>query len=229
MDKFRRVEIKYVIDEDTYQKLKIKLDSYIKYDEYPKSTICNIYFDNDDYDLINKSIEKPIYKEKVRLRSYNVPNLNNKVFLEIKKKYNGIVSKRRVEETLKNMNDYIFNNRLINESANFKEIDTVFKRYDLKPKIYIAYDREAYIGIDNNELRITFDKNLRYRVLDLDLSLGDSGKLYFDKPMYIVEIKTLGAIPIFLSKILSDLSIYPTSFSKIGAVYLKLKGMINNV
>src|SRR5574344_530455 len=228
MDKFRRVEIKYIIDENTYKKLKVMLKPYIKSDVYPKSKICNIYFDNDDYDLINNSINKPIYKEKIRLRSYNIPKSKDKVYLEIKKKYNGIVGKRRVETTLDNINNYIDNNKPINNSVNFKEIDTVIKRYDLKPKIFVAYDREAYIGIDNKELRITFDKDLRYRCLDLDLSLGDSGKLYFDKPMYIVEIKTLGAIPIFLSLILSDLSIYPTSFSKIGSIYLKMKGMINN-
>ena len=90
----------------------------------------------------------------------------------------------------------------------------------------MAYNREAYVSKEDTELRITFDSNLRSRRVDLDLTLGDSGKLYFDKPMYIVEIKTLGSIPMYLSKILTNLKIYPTSFSKVGAIYEK--GMIKN-
>ena len=227
MDKFRRVEIKYVIDENTYKKLKEELNKYIKPDLYPKSVICNIYFDNDNYELINKSIEKPLYKEKIRLRSYNIPNNNSKVFLEIKKKYDGVVGKRRICTTMNNIDKYLLNHINIDNSINFKEIDNVIKKYNLKPKIYVAYNREAYISKEDSELRITFDSNLRSRFIDLDLKLGDSGKLYFDKPMYIVEIKTLGSIPLFLTKILSELKIYPTSFSKVGAIYEK--GMMLNV
>ena len=225
MDKFRRVEIKYLIDEDTYQLFKKEIDNYVKPDIYPNSVICNIYFDNDDYELINKSIEKPSYKEKVRLRSYNIPNKNSKVYLEIKKKYEGVVAKRRVGATLDKINKYLNENIEIDKTLNFKEIDNVIKRHDLKPKIYVAYNREAYLGNNDNNLRITFDSNLRSRTLDLDLSLGDSGKLYFDKPMYIVEIKTLGSMPLYLVNILNKLKIYPISFSKVGSIYERM--MIN--
>lgn len=225
MDKFRRVEIKYLIDEDTYQLFKKEIDNYVKPDIYPNSVICNIYFDNDDYELINKSIDKPTYKEKVRLRSYNIPNKNSKVYLEIKKKYDGVVAKRRIGTTLDKINKYLNNNINIDNSINFKEIDNVIKRYDLKPKIYVAYNREAYLGNNDDNLRITFDSNLRSRTLDLDLSLGDSGKLYFDKPMYIVEIKTLGSMPLYLVNILNKLKIYPISFSKVGSIYERM--MIN--
>lgn len=225
MDKFRRVEIKYLIDEDTYQLFKKEIDNYVKPDIYPNSVICNIYFDNDDYELINKSIDKPSYKEKVRLRSYNIPNKNSKVYLEIKKKYEGVVVKRRVGATLDKINKYLNENIEIDKTLNFKEIDNVIKRHDLKPKIYVAYNREAYLGNNDNNLRITFDSNLRSRTLDLDLSLGDSGKLYFDKPMYIVEIKTLGSMPLYLVNILNKLKIYPISFSKVGSIYERM--MIN--
>ena len=227
MEEFRRVEIKYLLDEDQYQSLKKELDTYIKPDIYPNSVICNIYFDNDDYELINKSIDKPIYKEKVRLRSYNIPNKDSVVFLEIKKKYEGIVGKRRIAAKLEDINNYLYNNAELKDSVNYREIDNVIKRNNLKPKIYVAYNREAYLGVEDEGLRITFDSNLRTRSLNLDLSMGDSGKLYFDKPMYIVEIKTLNSIPMYLSNILSKLKIYPTSFSKVGAIYEK--GMIYNV
>ena len=227
MDFFKRVEIKYLLDEDTYQEFKDAIKEYIKPDIYPNSVICNIYFDNDDYELINRSIDKPLYKEKVRLRSYNIPNKDSKVFLEIKQKCYGVVGKRRIEATLENMDEYLYHNKDIDNSFNFKEIDNVIKRHDLKPKIYVAYNREAYLGTKDSNLRITFDSNLRSRTLDLDLSMGDSGKLYFDKPMYIVEIKTLGSIPLYLTNVLSKLKIYPISFSKVGAIYEK--GMMNNV
>lgn len=226
MEEFRRVEIKYLLNVDEYNELKKKLDKYIKPDIYPNSVICNIYFDNDDYELINKSINKPIYKEKVRLRSYNIPSKDTTVFLEVKKKYKGIVGKRRIAASLKDINNYLYNGKELKESVNYREIDNIIKRKKLKPKIYVAYNREAYVGI-NDEFRITFDSNLRSRALDLDLSLGDSGKLFFKEPTYIVEIKTLDSMPIYLSDILNKLKIYPTSFSKVGEIYKK--GMIYNV
>ena len=225
MEEFRRVEIKYLLNMDEYNKLKKKLDKYMKPDIYPNSVICNIYFDNDDYELINKSINKPIYKEKVRLRSYNIPSKDTTVFLEVKKKYKGIVGKRRIAASLKDINNYLYNGKELKESVNYREIDNIIKRKKLKPKIYVAYNREAYVGI-NDEFRITFDSNLRSRALDLDLSLGDSGKLFFKEPTYIVEIKTLDSMPIYLSDILNKLKIYPTSFSKVGEIYKK--GMIYN-
>ena len=227
MEEFRRVEIKYLIDENKYKNLKEELNSYIKPDLYFKSIICNIYFDNDNYELINKSIDKPIYKEKVRLRSYNIPNSNSDVYLEVKKKYEGVVGKRRIKAKLKDINDYLYNNKKLDESVNYNEINNVIKRNNLRPKIYVAYDREAYVGIENKSLRITFDSNLRTRSDNLDLSKGDNGILYFDKPMYIVEIKTLDSIPLFLSNILTKLKIYPTSFSKVGSIYEK--GSLINV
>ena len=226
MEEFRRVEIKYLLNVDEYNELKKKLDKYIKPDIYPNSVICNIYFDNDDFELINKSINKPIYKEKVRLRSYNIPSKDTTVFLEVKKKYKGIVGKRRIAASLKDINNYLYNGKELKESVNYREIDNIIKRKKLKPKIYVAYNREAYVGI-NDEFRITFDSNLRSRALDLDLSLGDSGKLFFKEPTYIVEIKTLDSMPIYLSDILNKLKIYPTSFSKVGEIYKK--GMIYNV
>lgn len=222
MDKniFRRVEKKYLINEEKYQQLIEKSKDYLDVDTYEYSTICNIYFDTDDYLLVNRSIEKPVYKEKIRLRSYGIPKKNNKVFLEIKKKYKGIVGKRRISVPLKEIYIYLETGKYPNCNQQImNEIDYCFKLYNLKPKVFLAYDRHSYIGKENKEFRITFDKNIRSRTDDLHLENGDSGNLLLNNGEYIMEVKTLGSYPLWFSTILSNLEIYPTSFSKYGNVY----------
>lgn len=219
---FKRVEKKYLLSENLYQKLFEKINNYITVDTYDFSTICNIYFDTDDYLLVNRSIEKPIYKEKVRLRSYGIPKKNSKVFLEIKKKCKGIVGKRRVAAPLKEFYTYFNTGKYPNVDRQImNEIDYCFKFYNLKPKVFLAYDRYSYKGKDDSNFRITFDKNIRSRMDNLYLENGDNGVLLLDKNYYIMEVKTLGSYPLWFAQILSELNIYPTSFSKYGNVYKK--------
>jgi len=218
---FKRVEEKYLITNKQKQLLFEKINSYLKKDDFYQSTICNIYFDNINNDLIINSLEKPIFKEKIRLRSYKVPNLDDEVFLEVKEKYKGVVGKRRIKMTLKEFYDYYENNKYDKNNQIMKEIDYYFNYYDLKPSIYIAYDRKSYKGKDDKNLRITVDSNLRSRHDDLKLELGDAGKKYFEEDYCIMEIKTLGAMPLWLVRSLSELKIYPVSFSKIGKIYEK--------
>lgn len=216
---FKRVEQKYVLTEQEYKLLLKKINKHLKKDKYFKSTICNIYFDTINNDLIINSLEKPIFKEKIRLRSYQVPNINDDVFLEIKEKYKGIVGKRRIKIKLKDFYTYLETNNYDKDNQIMNEINYYFKYYDLKPAIYIAYDRLSYCGVDDNSLRITIDSNLRSRNSDLNLELGDAGKCYFKDKNYIMEIKTLGSMPLWLVRSLSELKIYPTSFSKYGSIY----------
>lgn len=223
MDKnkiFRRIETKYLLNKKQYDKLMKKLDNYLVKDKYYKSTICNIYFDTDNYDLIINSINKPEYKEKVRIRSYNIPNLDDTIFLELKKKYKGIVGKRRIKIKLKDFYEYLKTGILNSKDTQIKsEIEYAFKTYNLKPKLYLAYDRLSYCDKENADFRITFDRNLRSRDEDLNLELGDSGKLYFNEDIYIMETKVLGSYPLWFTHILSSLKIYPISFSKYGSIY----------
>ena len=217
---FRRVEQKYLLNNDEYKKIMKIIGNHIIKDKYFESKILNIYFDSDNYDLIINSLEKPIYKEKIRLRSYDKPTLNDKVFLEIKNKYHGVVGKRRVEVTLKEFNDYIEKGIIPNTNLQImSEIDYCFKKYNLKPKFFLGYDRLSYYDKDNKEFRITFDKNIRSRNNNLKLEYGDIGEKYFKEDMYIMEIKSLNSIPLWFTKILSELKIYPVSFSKIGNIY----------
>ena len=218
---FRRYEEKYLLCEDDKNKLFAEISKYLEKDEYFESKICSIYFDNQNNDLIINSLEKPIYKDKVRLRSYGIPSLDDYVFLEIKNKYKGITGKRRIKIKLKDFNNYLNNNFIDNNSQIMKEIDYLFKYYNLKPNMFIGYDRLSYKGISDNYLRITLDSNLRGRYNNLYLEYGDVGEKYFKDNYYIMEIKTLGAIPLWLTRSLNKLKIYPTSFSKYGNLYKK--------
>lgn len=220
---FKRVEEKYLLSKEQYEKLFENINKYIEKDKYFETTICNIYFDNKNDELINTSMDKPIYKHKVRLRSYGIPKINDDVFIEIKFKFKNVVGKRRMKLKLQDFKKYQNKNQYNKKSQIMKEIDYLFKLYNLKPSYFIAYDRKSYLEKNNKNLRITIDTNLRSRKENLSLELGDKGKLYFDKETYIMEIKTIDAMPLWLVKNLSNLGIYPTSFSKFGSIYKKDK------
>lgn len=223
IETFKRREEKYLLTQNQYNYLLNKISNYIEKDKYYESNICNIYFDTDNFDLIKNSIEKPLYKEKVRLRSYNIPESEDKVFFEIKKKYNGISNKRRITLKLNEFNNYYLYNQIPNCNKQiYKELDYIMKNNNLKPKVFLAYNRLSYYSKEDKDFRITFDNNLRYRILDLDLNLGDCGKKYCKEDTYILEIKSLSSIPLWLVKVLSELKIFPTSFSKYGSIYKKL-------
>ena len=220
MEIFNRVEQKYILTKEEYKKLFSKINNYLEKDKYYQSKICNLYFDNDNNDFIINSLEKPIYKAKIRLRSYSVPNLNDTVYLELKGKYDGVVFKRRVDIKLKDFN-YYMKSGIIKEEYNnqiMKEIDYVIKKFKLYPKLYIGYDRLSYYDKNNINFRVTFDFNLRSRLDELKLELGDNGNLY-NKDLVIMEVKSLQSIPLWFTKILSNMKIYPNSFSKYGEIY----------
>lgn len=223
-ENFKRIEKKYLLNLEQYQKIMDIINLNFSEDEHGRSTILNLYFDTDDFLLIKKSLQKPIYKEKLRLRCYKTPKLDTSVFFEIKKKYKGEVSKRRIKLSLKNFYDYI-NHNLYEKDYNsqvFDEIDYMIKRYNLIPKVFIGYDRKAYFEKNNNNLRVTFDFNLRYRQEDIFLENGDAGKLILNKGECIMEIKSDRNLPFYFVKDLSNLKIFPTSFSKYGSVYKKI-------
>ena len=216
-----RCEQKYYVNSDKYQKLLEHINQFVKKDPYFREKICNVYFDNDDNELITRSLDKPIYKEKIRLRSYDVPNDNSICFLEIKKKYGDIVNKRRIEITYKEAKDYIYKGIIPNANKQImNEIDYCFKNYNLKPKIGLCYDRDSYYAIDDSSFRITFDYNIKGDFNNATLS--DSGTLLFNDGV-IMEIKTLKGIPKWFNDCLSQLEIYPRSYSKVGVAYTKLK------
>jgi hypothetical protein len=217
---FKRKEKKYLLTAQQYQTLLPQLQGYMNQDEHGLHTICNLYFDTDRYDLIRHSIEKPVYKEKLRLRSYGVPKRSDNVFLELKKKLKGVVYKRRVSLTLEEARRYlVYHEQPRKESQILHEIDWFLQRYQPVPKIYIAYDRMALFWNEDKNLRITFDQNILFRESLLDLSKGNWGKPLLKTSNVLMEIKIPGAMPLWLSRILNELGLYPTSFSKYGNIY----------
>lgn len=219
---FKRYELKYIISFEQYNLILRKIKNYLSKDKYGEVTIQSLYYDTDNYRLIRNSIEKPIYKEKLRLRSYGLATNDSKLFLELKKKYEKIVYKRRIE--LINSNTLDLYSTLEEGGQIGHEIKYFLNYYkNLKPSMLLLYDREAYI---NNELdlRITFDKNVRYRKENLDLSYSLEGVNLLNNNEVLMEIKTSKAYPLWLVKLLNENHIYKTSFSKYGTAYqLELK------
>ncbi len=225
---FNRYEIKYMLTPEEKSSFLKAMAEHLCRDKYGEYTICNLYLDTDDFRFIERSLERPIYKEKLRVRSYGNARGDTKVFFEIKKKFRKVVYKRRITIPLDEAEEYMRNSTkpqsLCGYADNqiFEEIDFLMKKYSPKPKLYLAYDREAYYIAEYPDMRITFDKNIRGRWEDLTLS-HDNDTFFLDtdvKDYTIMEIKCAGSMPTEYAKVLSELKIYPVSFSKYGRIYL---------
>ena len=230
---FERHEIKYMITDEQRKQIIRGLEGRMIPDPHGESTICNVYYDTPDFRLIRRSLEKPKYKEKIRLRSYGTPKEGTIVFLELKKKYNGVVYKRRIELPEKSAEEYMAGKIGIDELMKVtaketspqivKELD-YFKDYykSLKPSVYLNYDRCAYFSEEDESLRITFDKNIQWRTDKVSLVKGPGGKDLLKPDASLMEIKTSSAMPVSLMKILSDAEARPSSFSKYGRAYQEI-------
>lgn len=234
---FRRYETKYLLSEQQCEAFLAAASELLIPDKYGDYTICNLYLDTEDFYFIEHSLDKPEYKEKLRLRSYGNVGAEDKVFLEIKKKSRGIVYKRRITLPLREAEAYLLcgttPETLPDWSARqiFSEIDYLMQKYKPRPRVYLAYDRFAFSMRGYPDIRLTLDGNIRSRFDGLTLS-HDEGVQLLDTgvPDYrIMEIKSDGAIPVPLTKILSQLKIYPASFSKYGRVYTNYrKALVTN-
>lgn len=229
---FQRKEIKYKITKSQYDKLLPKLLKKMDYDKYCVNgatyKVCNIYYDTEGNDVIRFSISKPFFKEKLRLRSYGIPeSKDSKVYLELKKKIDGIVNKRRASMTLKEAYDFVekgikpFSNDYYNKQV-VKEISYYLSQHDVKPSLVLTYDRLALFGKENPNFRLTLDNNIQTRRTDILLENGAYGEQLLEPDVYIMEVKVVGGMPLWLSKAFSELGIARTSFSKYGTEYKKL-------
>lgn len=219
---FERLEKKYLISREQYEALVRALSEHIVSDKYGRSTINNIYFDTPDFRLIRASIEKPtVYKEKLRIRSYGIPEADSNVFVELKKKYKGVVYKRRVNMSYEDAICYLYKHENPPKPSQVtREIDCFMQFYgNLRPAVSLFYDRVAYYAKDDHELRLTFDTNIRFRNKQLDLRYGDFGTVILDDSQYILEIKCVESMPLWLTRELDRLKIYPSTYSKYGTAY----------
>lgn len=218
---FKRYELKYLLTFSEKEKIVRAIEPYMQLDKYGRTTIRNIYFDTDNYRLIRRSIEKPVYKEKLRIRSYFQADCNSTVFVELKKKYDKVVYKRRVSLGLQDAMDWLCRRTGAPPDTQIsREIDYFLDYYGtLAPKLFLSYDREAYYDKSGNDLRITFDDNILCRGNDLNLSSPPYGERVLDEGRSIMEIKCSGGLPLWMVEILSREKIYKTSFSKYGTAY----------
>lgn len=222
---FKRTEKKYMLTKREYDALISELEKYMIKDKYFDSRIMSLYYDTPDHRLIRASLEKPVFKEKVRLRSYGVPTADSEVFFEYKRKYKGVVYKRRSEITLQNAREFPSGGDPTDprDRQIENELRHAFEIYPaLAPRMLISYRRHSYDGIEFPDLRITFDEEIIYRGYDLDLAMGISGRRLLPPDMRLMEIKIPGAMPLWLARTLDRLEIYPTSFSKYGRAYTEL-------
>ncbi len=220
---FKRIEKKYLLSETQYRALFQRIGSHLKPDEYGRSTVLSLYLDTPDHRIIRNSIEAVDYKEKLRMRSYGSATADSTVFLELKKKYDGVVYKRRAAMTLLEAELYLRMGIKPFESQIVSEIDWAMNLYG-RPKgaVLIACEREAWFDGEHPDLRLTFDRNIRYRENELRLDRGSAGISLLPKSTVLLEIKTAGAMPLWLADALDAEGILPGSFSKYGAAYLRL-------
>jgi hypothetical protein len=227
---FNRYEKKFLMDAETFSWLSEKLKEHMRPDKFNAGgklyNIANIYYDTPNDELIRASIEGPVYKEKLRLRSYGVPELEDEVFLEIKKKYKGMVNKRRTRLKLREAYDFV-DKGIKPEDAPYinkqvlAEIEYFLKTYSLVPKVYLTYDRMAFFDKEDDDFRVTFDTNIRTRRIEVGLEKGNYGELLIGNELWLMEVKSSKAIPLWFVKLLEEKEIKPVSFSKYGTEYKK--------
>lgn len=226
---FKRFEIKYMIDEAVFEKLMEVMDGYMIADEHGRSTVCSLYYDTPKHLLIRRSLEHPVYKEKLRLRSYGVAKPSDTVFVELKKKFCSVVYKRRIAMTHDKAISYLAGNGQIADSQIANEINYALKIYEnLAPAVLLSYEREAFYARNNHEFRVTFDRNILWRDYDLSLDKGIFGTPILEDQKVLMEVKTDGAIPGWMVDFLTANKLYKTSFSKYGTAYRAICNRVNN-
>lgn len=216
----KRFELKYILSPEQESFFRKKLEGHMQVDKFGLTQIASLYYDTPDYRLINYSIEKPAFKEKIRLRSYGLATTDSPVFLELKRKAYGIVYKRRVQSTIPLVEKFFAGEGDICAGGQINHEITYFRDYykNLAPSCLIIYDRTAYFEPDG-DLRLTIDQNPRYRTSDLDLRVSMDGISLLPEGYSILEIKVQESIPLWLSAILDEGKIFKNSFSKYGTAY----------
>jgi hypothetical protein len=220
---FKRYEKKYMLTAEQKEKILRVMQEYMELDKYGRTEIRNIYFDTDNYRLIRRSIDKPTYKEKLRIRSYGGATEQSRVFVELKKKYDGVVYKRRLDLHYDDAMRWVTRDAPCPVDTQIaREIEYFLKYYGtLRPSAFLSYEREAYYEKNGGSFRVTFDDTILFRTTDISLTSDAYGEPLLDEGKVLMEIKCSGGIPLWLVKVLSEEKIYKTSFSKYGTGYTR--------
>ena len=218
---FKRYELKYLLTMAQKETVLKAMQPYMTLDKYGRTTIRNLYYDTDSYLLIRRSIEKPAYKEKLRIRSYSQADENSTVFVELKKKYKHVVYKRRISLPYTDATAWLSREKHPAKHTQIaNEIDYFLDYYgSLHPTVFLSYERKAYYCNDGSDFRVTFDDNILCRQEDLSLESEVYGTPILPEGKVLMEIKCSGGIPLWMTQVLSKERIYKTSFSKYGTAY----------
>ena len=228
---FKRKEVKYLLTEAQLAALRPALETHMEPDAFAHSSISNLYYDTPDFRMLRRSQEKPVYKEKLRLRSYGVPDEETQVFPEIKKKAEGIVYKRRVSMSYGDAIRYLSRRRPGEDGQIFQELNWMLISYgSLAPRIFLSYERDSWKGREEPSLRLTLDREILWRTEALDLRRGAWGEPLLEPDQVLMEVKISNAAPLWLAEALSENGIFPVSFSKCGRAFETLcKNYINEM
>lgn len=218
---FKRYELKYLLTAQQKAEVLQAMAPYMRLDRYGRSTIRNLYFDTENYRLIRRSLEKPAYKEKLRVRSYRAAAPDDPVFVELKKKYQSVVYKRRLILPEREACRSFQNGTPLPVHSQIAEEIEYFRGYygPLFPTVFLSYEREAYAAVDGSDFRVTLDENILYRQHDLSLGSPAYGAPLLPEGCTLMELKTAGGMPLWMSHALNGLQVYKTSFSKYGEAY----------
>lgn len=221
---FKRYELKYILTAEQKEKVLKAMEPYMALDEYGRTTIRNIYFDTENYRLIRRSIEKPAYKEKLRVRSYSQAEPGSMVFVELKKKYDSVVYKRRLSLPEEKAMEWVCGEQSGEADTQIaEEIDYFLEYYKtLHPVVFLSYEREAYYSRSHDDFRVTFDEHILCREEDISLESEIGGTPLLEEGKVLMEIKTSGGIPLWMTQVLSEEHIYKTSYSKYGTAYQRI-------
>lgn len=221
---FKRYELKYLLNKKEKEEILLAMKPHMKLDDYGRTVIRNIYFDTENFRLIRRSLEKPVYKEKLRIRSYKPVQITDLVFVEIKKKYKSVVYKRRLLLPEKTVMESFRTGEPLPVCSQIGDEIQYFREYykNLQPSVFLSYEREAFHSLDGSDFRVTFDENILYRRNDISLGSEIYGHPLLGKQQTLMEIKTSGGIPLWMSETLTKHHLYKTSFSKYGSAYQRM-------
>ncbi len=221
---FRRVEKKYPMDAESFVMLAEELIPRLVPDSFGRSTVMSLYLDTPDYRMIRDSLETPNFKQKLRLRSYGQASGGSRVFFESKCKVDGVVYKRRLAMSLRQALGYLDTREMPADTQIMREFDYTMRLYGWPaPSALILCERTAFFLPDDPSTRITFDTGIRARTGDrLALDDGTDGVPLLPEGTALMEIKTGGGLPLWLSEMLGGLGIFPRPFSKYGTAYTRL-------
>ena len=218
---FQRYEIKYLLTREQKDAVLSAMVPHMEPDSFGRSTIRNLYYDTDNYRLVRRSLERPLYKEKLRVRSYCTAKPDDEVFIELKKKYNSVVYKRRTGIRENEAADYLAGRIPAPRRCQITDEIDYFRQFygTLAPRVFLSYEREAFFEKGDGSFRVTFDENILWRTTDLSLEAGIYGENILKPGQTLMELKTAGSIPLWMVDILTGQKLQRTSFSKYGSAY----------